>query len=46
VQSRYLDQAYFQTYLKHRYYRVQKANEYMQAEQPWTKLKDPTTRDN
>lgn len=44
IQKDYLDVAQLKWYLDDRYRTVQKANEYMQTEQPWTKLKDETTK--
>lgn len=41
----YLSQAQLKLYLDNWYKTVQKANEYMQIEQPWTKLKDDTRRE-
>lgn len=41
----YLSQAQLKLYLDNWYKTVQKANEYMQTEQPWTKLKDETKRE-
>lgn len=41
----YLSQAQLKLYLDDWYKTVQKANEYMQTQQPWTKLKDETKRD-
>jgi len=45
LESRYLSQAQLKSYLDDWYKTVQKANEYMQAEQPWTKLKDEGRRE-
>lgn len=44
IQSDYLDKAQLKTYLDNRYQVVQKANEYMQSNAPWTKLKDEATK--
>jgi methionyl-tRNA synthetase len=41
----YLSQAQLKLYLDNWYKTVQKANEYMQIEQPWTKLKDDARRE-
>lgn len=41
----YLSQAQLKLYLDNWYKAVQKANEYIQIEQPWTKLKDETKRE-
>ncbi len=45
VNDKYLQPWLLQKYLQDRYYWVQKANEYMQTEQPWLKLKDESTRE-
>lgn len=44
IEVNYLSQAQLKLYLDNWYKTVQKANEYMQIEQPWTKLKDEKTR--
>lgn len=40
-----MSQAQLKSYLDDWYKTVQKANEYMQIEQPWTKLKDEDERE-
>jgi methionyl-tRNA synthetase len=45
VEGDYLSQAQLKLYLDDWYRTVQKANEYMQSEQPWMKLKDPVKRE-
>lgn len=45
IEVNYLSQAQLKLYLDNWYKTVQKANEYMQIEQPWTKLKDDTRRE-
>lgn len=45
IEHNYLSQAQLKSYLDDWYKAVQKANEYMQIQQPWTKLKDPATRE-
>ena len=45
IEVNYLSQAQLKLYLDNWYKTVQKANEYMQTEQPWTKLKDETKRE-
>ncbi len=45
IQSEYLDKAQLKSYLDARYQVVQKANEYMQSNAPWTKLKDESTKE-
>jgi methionyl-tRNA synthetase len=45
IEVNYLSQAQLKLYLDNWYKTVQKANEYMQIEQPWTKLKDDARRE-
>jgi methionyl-tRNA synthetase len=46
IEHNYLSQAQLKSYLDDWYKTVQKANEYMQIEQPWSKLKDDATRED
>lgn len=46
IEVHYLWQAQLKLYLDNWYKTVQKANEYMQIEQPWTKLKDQGKRED
>jgi len=46
IEGNYLSQAQLKSYLDDWYKTVQKANEYMQIEQPWSKLKDDATRED
>lgn len=45
IEVDYLSTAQLKWYLDDRYRTVQKANEYMQTEQPWMKLKDDSKRE-
>jgi methionyl-tRNA synthetase len=45
IEMDYLSKAQFKQYLDDWYKTIQKANEYMQTQQPWTKLKDEFKRE-